>query len=91
MDKQSAPDNTKPVTEKTVAVLPGNSTTVGMGVYRSSEPEPHFDISCEPDMCDDINLTKEHLVMPGETRYLLLCHLVNTGEHNCAVTMRLKD
>ncbi len=78
------------VTEKFIVVKPGNGKAVGLGIY-SSDSNPEYDVTYQPDVHDDIAVTHERLDVPGQARFILLYQFHNFSERACKITLRLRD
>ncbi|HEV2403769.1 MAG TPA: hypothetical protein VGS08_06250 [Candidatus Saccharimonadales bacterium] len=72
----------------TIHIAPHASATVGLGTYLSTEKEPEFRMSMEPNMRDMMGTAHERLDIPGSRRYLLLYHFQNFGDKACRIVVR---
>lgn len=78
----------QPAAATKVTVLPGNSTSVGLGMYTSQASAPSFDIAFEPDLREDIGMSEERLELPNQQRYMLFYQFHNFGPKPCEITLR---
>lgn len=81
----------RPVNEKTITIQPGSGKAVGLGVYKSTTPDPQFKVTYDPDLGDGIGLSTERLDIPGQSKYMLLYQFQNFSQKACQITLHLRN
>ncbi len=83
-------ETTKVVHDKKVTLLPKKGKAVGLGVFKTTAPNPDFEITYSPDN-SEVGVSYERLEITGQSRYVLLCQFQNFTPKACEVTMHLKQ
>jgi hypothetical protein len=75
-------------TSRTVTVKPGNTKSVGLGVYAAQAKKPIFALKFTPDMGELVGATLDRLDIPGKPKYMLLYQFRNNGDRDCTIEVR---
>lgn len=79
-------------TSGTVILPPGETRSIGLGVYSDGGPQPEFKFTCTPDLDDDmIGASLDRLSIPGGVRYMMLYLFHNYGYKECRIEVRRQD
>ena len=73
-------------TKATVVVPPGETRSLGVGVYNEGDPKPEFKYTCTPAMDEDmLGAVLDRLPMVEQLKYMLLYLFHNYGDKECKV------
>lgn len=85
------PEGQKRFKQDSVLLEPGIARRIGLGAYSKAEPEPKFMLAFEPkDMERHVRVAFDTMDIPGSSRTLYFCVLLNSSNKRCRVTIALR-
>lgn len=83
----SADAKASPAGQLKLVLTPNAHRTIEVGTYGKDVPAPLFSLTFDPDMEEEIGVSRGRVDLPDGPRYVLLYQFHNFGSRPCTITI----